>query len=250
MHRDNAGIPTAANAGLAECRGGVRGPHRRGRHRQAHAGLTSNCLTCDQHDLVACGTWHDLIDEHGRFLRVPATPVDNEVDPARGVAGPRHDLQPDVDDPPAGDAWIWTGTATICPVPKTWTCGCGWARYGRLGNLPVSLTQYRLHSNSISERKCELQRSSGEDGLRAGVGTAGHRLASFEAEAMWRPGEDRGSRAPLRDRIRLVGVSTAARSGTARAYAQRALRLKPWDPTGYQAHDGRALLRPRGGKPI
>ena len=245
LHIENSGIPKAANVGLAECRA------------EFVARIDSDDLAkptrfaqqlpyIQQHKLVALGTWHDLIDEHGRFLRVQPTPVDNESIQRGALQGhgticnptslirlkPLLDLGGYSEDfPSAEDLDMWLRLGEV----------------GRLGNLPVSLTQYRLHPNSISELKCQLQRELAKLACERAWARRGI-SGSFEAGEMWRPGHDRKSK----HRFAMEYGWWAFNSGevnTARSYAQRALRLKPWDPLGYKLMLA-SLLRPGGGKPV
>ena len=76
VHRDNGGISAAANAGLEACRGtyvarldsdDVAKPQR----------LEAQLAYLKKHDLIACGTWHELIDERSRYLKTLRPPTDD-----------------------------------------------------------------------------------------------------------------------------------------------------------------------------
>ena len=245
LHLENQGIPKAANAGLAECRG------------EFVARIDADDLAkptrfaqqlpyIRQHGLVALGTWHDLIDEHGRFLRIQPTPVDDESIQRGALQGHGTICNPtsmirraailevngyseDLSSAEDLDMWLKLG------------------EIGRLGNLPVSMTQYRLHSGSISERRCELQRRLAKMACERAWERRGI-SGSFEAGAMWRPGEDRTSQHHFAIEYGWWAFNSGE-VGTARAYAQRAVRLKPWDPMGWKLMAA-SVIRPGGGTPV
>ena len=245
IHQENAGIPKAANKGLAVCRADfvaridaddLAKPTR----------FAQQLPYIQQHNLVALGTWHDLIDEHGRFLRIQPTPVDDESIQRGALQGHgticnptsiiRRDAMLRVDGysedlSSAEDLDMWLKLGEI----------------GRLGNLPVSMTQYRLHSGSISERQCELQRALAKMACERAWKRRGI-SGSFEAGEMWRPGEDRGSKHHFAIEYGWWAFNSGEVS-TARAYAQRAMRLKPWDPMGWKLMAA-SLMRPGGGTPV
>jgi len=226
----NSGISKACNAGLADCRGefiaridadDVAKPNR----------LDAQLNYMREHGLVACGSWHDLIDERGRFLKVLKVPVD-EADVQRealkghgSICNPtsmtRHRALLDIG-----------GYLEELPVAEDLDCWLRLGELGKLGNIPESLTQYRLHSHSISEQKCQLER----DCAKIACENAWRRRGiegTFEAGHMWRPGKDRHSR----HQFALEYGWWAFKSEqfkTAAAYGGRAVRLKPWSLGGYQ----------------
>lgn len=226
----NCGISKACNAGLATCRGefiaridadDVTKPNR----------LEVQLKYMREHDLVACGSWHDLIDERGRFLKVLKVPVDDadiQREALKGhgsICNPtsmvRHQSLLEIG-----------GYNEELPVAEDLDCWLRLGEIGKLGNIPESLTQYRLHSNSISEQKCQLERDCAKIACEHAWERRGIE-GTFEAGHMWRPGKDRHSR----HEFALEYGWWAFKSGeaeTAKSYGWRAVRLKPWSLGGYQ----------------
>jgi glycosyltransferase involved in cell wall biosynthesis len=241
---ENAGISKANNIGLEACRADwvaridaddLAKPRR----------LEVQYPYVREHDLVACGTWHDLIDEVGRFLRVQQTPVDDEAIQRAALRGHGAICNPtsifhrktfldlggyseDLISAEDLDCWLRLGEV------------------GPLGNVPQSLGAYRLHSGSISERQCRAQRAFAKEACERAWRRRGI-TGTFEASDMWRPGRDRTSRHKFAVEYGWWAF-TSGEARTAVAYAKRAVLLKPWDMTGYKLL-GATLLRGSGGRP-
>lgn len=226
----NAGIPQAANVGLAACRGqfiaridadDIAKPRR----------LEVQVQYLRDHDLVACGTWHDLIDERGRLLKLLKTPVDNETIQDRALKGHGSICNPTsmIRRQPFVDLG---GYSEDLPVAEDLDSWLRLGEVGNLGNVPECLAQYRLHSHSISEQKCQLER----DCAKIACARAWKRRGiegSFEAGHMWRPGKDRGSRHHFATEYGWWAFQSQ-QFRTAASYGWRAIRLKPWHPGGYK----------------
>lgn len=226
----NAGIPQAANVGLAACRGefvaridadDIAKPRR----------LEVQLAYMKEHGLVACGTWHDLIDERGRLLKLLKTPVDNATIQERALKGHGSICNPTsmIRRRPFSDLG---GYSEDLPVAEDLDSWLRLGEVGELGNVPECLAQYRLHSHSISEQKCQLERDCAKIACerawkRRGVD------GSFEAGHMWRPGKDRGSRHHFATEYGWWAFQSQ-QFRTAASYGWRAMRLKPWHPGGYK----------------
>ena len=226
----NSGIPKASNAGLAACRGefvaridsdDIAKPRR----------LEVQLAYLREHGLVACGTWHDLIDERGRFLKLLKVPTDDATIQGEALKGHGSICNPTsmfrrqalVD---------LGGYSEDLPVAEDLDCWLRLGEVGPLGNVTESLAQYRLHSASISEQKCQLERDCAKIACERAWARRGIE-GTFEAGHMWRPGRDRHSR----HRFALEYGWWAFKSGemkTAGSYGWRAVRLKPWDPGGFK----------------
>jgi len=101
---------------------------------------------------------------------------------------------------------------------------------GKLGNLPQVVLHYRLHSNSISEKKGLEQRETARlicerAWKRRGI------EGKFEATASWRPGRDRASRYQFALKYGWWAWNSGERK-TALIYAVKALQIKPWRKEG------------------
>ncbi len=103
---------------------------------------------------------------------------------------------------------------------------------GELANVPETVLQYRLHPASVSEAAGSRQ----IDRMRLACARACERrgvASSFEADAPWRPGEDRLSK----HRFALKYGWWAFNSGerhTARAYGGKAIAARPFSMEGWR----------------
>lgn len=226
----NAGIPKAANAGLAACRGefvarmdsdDIAKPER----------FAVQLPYLKDNGLVACGTWHDLIDERGRFLKVLPTPTDDAVIQDLALKGHGSICNPT-------SMFVRKALADLggysedLPVAEDLDCWLRLGEVGSLGNVPQSLMQYRLHAKSISEEKCQLERDCAKLACERAWARRGIE-GSFEAGHMWRPGKDKLSR----HQFALEYGWWAFKSGenqTAASYGWRAVRLRPTHPGGWK----------------
>ncbi|MEM9417716.1 MAG: glycosyltransferase family 2 protein [Planctomycetota bacterium] len=226
----NAGVPQAANVGLAACRGefvaridadDIAKPRR----------FEVQLQYMKDHDLVACGTWHDFIDEHGRLLKLLETPVDDATIQDMALRGHGSICNPTsmfrrqalVD---------LGGYSEDMPVAEDLDCWLRLGEVGKLGNVPECLGQYRLHSTSISERKCIAQREHARIACERAWERRGIQCV-FEAASPWRPGEDRDSRHHFAMEYGWWAFKSK-QFKTAAAYGWRSVKLKPWNLAGYK----------------
>jgi glycosyltransferase involved in cell wall biosynthesis len=241
---ENSGIPKAANAGLAECRGefvaridadDLAKPPR----------LDRQLRYLVENGLVACGTWHDLIDELGRFLRVQKTPILNDVIQREALKGHGSICNPT--SMFRREAFVELGGySEDLPVAEDLDSWLRLGEVGKLGNVPESLASYRLHSHSISEQKCQLERDCAKVACERAWARRGI-TGTFEASDMWRPGQDRDSRHKFAVEYGWWAF-TSGEAATAIAYGKRAIRLKPWSLQGYKLIAA-TLRRGRGEQP-
>lgn len=226
----NAGVPQAGNVGLAACRAefvaridadDIAMPRR----------LEVQLQYMKDHELVACGTWHDFIDEHGRLLKLLKTPVDDATIQDLALRGHGSICNPT--SMFRREPYVALGGySEDLPVAEDLDCWLRLGEVGKLGNVPERLAQYRLHSHSISEQKCELQRKF----ARIACERAWERRGIdgvFEAAGLWRPGQDRGSRHHFTMEYGWWAFGSQ-QFQTAASYGVRAVKLKPWHPAGYK----------------
>ena len=230
VHRENGGISAAANAGLEACRGtyvarldsdDIAKPHR----------VESQLAYLKEHGLIACGTWHDLIDERSRFLKTLRPPTDDHAIQLLLLKGhgaicnptSMYLKQPFID---------LGGYALELASAEDLDCWLRLGELGKLGNVPQSLGQYRLHHGSVSEQKCETQRQRAKIACERAWERRGID-GSFEAQSLWRPGEDVASRHRFALEYGWWAFNSGQRS-TAASYAWRAIRLRPLDAGGWK----------------
>ncbi len=226
----NAGIPQAANVGLAACRGefiaridadDIAKPRR----------FEVQLAYMKKHGLVACGTWHDLIDEEGRLLKLLKTPVDDATIQDLALRGHGSICNPT--SMFRREAYMKLGGySEDLPVAEDLDCWLRLGEVGKLGNVPECLSQYRLHSHSISEKKCQLQRDFAKLACERAWKRRGIQ-GVFEAAGLWRPGVDRGSRHHFAMEYGWWAFGSE-QFQTAASYGGRAIKLKPWHPAGYK----------------
>ena len=241
--QSNRGIPKSANEGLSMCRG------------QYVARLDSDDLAkpdrlrrqvefLEREDVVCVGSWFDLIDERGRFLTVLKPPEEDHEIQRLALAGHGSICHP--------CAMIRRGALErIGGYDEHFALACDldlWLRLGevgRLANMAVSLTRYRVHSGSVSEQRGRQQR----DYARQACERAWKRRGmdgTFEAEDLWRPGEDRLSKHAYALKYGWWAFN-AAEHRTAVYYGARAVALSPWNGEGWSLLLS-ALAR-KGGRP-
>jgi glycosyltransferase involved in cell wall biosynthesis len=116
------------------------------------------------------------------------------------------------------------------------------AEVGRLANLPVIVTRYRLHPNSVSERQQRLQIAKS----RAVAAEASARLGlpdRFVERQPWRP-SDRASRLNFATWFGWAAYKRRDRRGAVR-YGLKAVAAVPWKQDGWRLLACALLKRPR-----
>ena len=99
---------------------------------------------------------------------------------------------------------------------------------GRLANLPEAVIDYRLHAGSLSEQRTAEQQAEVKAAVELAWARRGITDGVLEHTEAWRPGRDRASRARFALRYGWWAWESGEH-GTARHYAQKALRARPWD---------------------
>ncbi len=230
IRQANAGIPRAANAGLAACRAAIIA------RTDADDLLKPNRLEIQlQHlrrsDAVCIGTFVDYIDDRGRLLTTIKSPTDNDA------------IQQALLD---GHCSIWHTSSMmrreaierVGGYDEAFDCALDldlWLRLGEvgpLGNVPLSLQMYRLHANSVSETKRTRQRER----CRLACERAYRRRGldrPYKDPGDWRPGADRQSRFDYALRYGWWAFGSGQRQ-TAMFYGAKAVRLRPHVATGWK----------------
>lgn len=184
-----------------------------------------------KHPKVVCvGGSHYLIDQDGRLLTYLELPTDHQSIEEKALAGHGSICHPSVmmrasalnaiggynpDLVPAEDLDLWLRLGEV----------------GELANLNEPLLKYRLHLQSVSETKGQLQRQKAEEACQRAWQRRGIE-GTFEADYAWRPTNDRASK----HRFMLQYGWWAFNSGqrqTAMLYGGRAVRIDPWRKEGW-----------------
>jgi len=194
--------------------------------------LESQLAHMEAHDDVLCvGGYYDLIDHRGRMLTTMKPPTDHAGIEKQMLAGHTPICHPSAIirreaalkvggyDPEmmlAEDLDLWLRLGEI----------------GLLGNLPVSVVQYRLHFQSVSEQAGLRQRQTARAACLKAYKRRGIKDI-FEANDPARPQADRSSRC----KFSLMYGWWAFNSGhriTALAYGMKSVFLAPLDKEAYR----------------
>jgi len=185
----------------------------------------------DHPEVVCVGGWFQLIDHRGRFLTTLEIATDDQTIQQAALAGHGSICHPtamirrsamlqiggyDENLMPAEDVDLWLKLGEV----------------GQLANLSVPVLKYRLHSRSVSAQACALQRQQ----ARKACELAWQRRnisGKFEADHLWRPGEDRQSRHRFMLQYGWWAFQSGNRS-TAAIYGLKAIRLLPHQTEGWK----------------
>lgn len=185
-----------------------------------------------QHPQIVClGSAYALIDAQGRFLTQLPLPLDNDAIQQKALAGHAAIFQPCA-------MMRRSIVQQIGGYDETMTQAEDldlWLRLGEVGvlaNLPDVLVQYRLHSNSVSEQDCALQRQKAYEACQRAWQRRGIN-GQFEAATHWRPGKDRKSRHQFMMQYGWWAFNSGQRQ-TALIYALKAIQALPTDVTGWK----------------
>jgi glycosyltransferase involved in cell wall biosynthesis len=146
------------------------------------------------HSAVVCvGGAHEIIDEAGRLITCWHLLLDDADIQKAALAGHGSICHPcamirreallavggyNSDLMPAEDLDLWLRLGEL----------------GKLANLPQPVLRYRIHSQSVSEQQCDLQRQQARKACEQAWQRRGIEQGIFEAGDRWRPGRDRWSR--------------------------------------------------------
>jgi glycosyltransferase involved in cell wall biosynthesis len=182
--------------------------------------------------LVCVGGCFQLIDADGRPLTTLKPPADDaEIQ--------RHAL--------AGHGSICHPTAMIrrealekingyCEDFRTAQDLDLWLRLGevgKLGNVQSAVLRFRMHEGSVSETRRVEQRASAKLACERAWQRRGLTNMTFEAEEPWRPGSDAESKLKFAIQYGWWAYNSGEKS-TARHYAVRAIKAKPFNPDGWK----------------
>ena len=175
--------------------------------------------------LVCVGGNFQLIDGDGRALTVLVPPPDDATIQKKALAGHGAICHP--------TAMIRRGALErINGYDESFKTAQDldlWLRIGevgRLGNVPHTVLQFRLHEGSVSETKRHEQRQSARRACENAWKRRGIADGTFEADEPWRPGQD----AESKQRFALQYGWWAFNSGerrTALHYGMKAVRAMP-----------------------
>ena len=182
--------------------------------------------------LVCAGGQFELIDDKGRLLTRLRPPPDDEAIQKLLLAGHTAICHPAA--MMRRDAVVRVGGYD--PYFKTTQDLDLWLRLGeigRLGNVPGVVLKFRQHGGSVSETRREEQRRFGREACERAWKRRGITDGTFEADEPWRPGRDRRSRHQFALRYGWWGFNSGARD-TALAYGLKAVRIAPWDLSGWK----------------
>jgi hypothetical protein len=194
--------------------------------------LESQVAHMEQHEDVLCvGGYYDLIDHRGRMLTTMTPPTDHIGIDREMLAGHTPICHPsammrreaalrvggyDPDMMLAEDLDLWLRLAEI----------------GALANLPVSLVQYRLHFESVSEQAGLRQRQTARLACQRAYQRRGI-PGDFQAHDPARPQSDRRSRCKFSLMYGWWAFNSAHRY-TALAYGLKSVLLSPLDKEAYR----------------
>lgn len=240
ISRENRGIPCTRNELLAQASGeliavmdsdDIALPNR----------LAQQVEFLQQHPQVVClGSAYDLIDAKGRLLTHLPVPLGDEDIQRQTLAGHASIFQPCA-------MMRRSAVLAVGGYDETMTQAEDldlWLRLGEIGklaNLPEVLVQYRLHSNSVSEQDCALQRQKAYEACQRAWQRRGI-TGQFEAGDHWRPGKDRYSRHCFMTRYGWWAFNSGQRQ-TAAIYGLKAIRALPTKLEGWKLL-ACALLKP------
>jgi glycosyltransferase involved in cell wall biosynthesis len=182
-------------------------------------------------EVVCVGGSHDLIDEEGRLLTFLALPqADDEIQKA-ALAGHGSICHPSA----MIRRWALEKTDGYDEAYRSAHDLDIWLKLGeigRLANLKESVLQYRIHTNSVSNRnrisqRLEAQQACLQAWKRRGI--QGH----FEASEPWRPGHDRASRHYFMLQYGWWAFNSHQRE-TAIIYGWRAIKALPFNKEGWK----------------
>ncbi len=184
-----------------------------------------------QPEVVCVGSCHQVIDDCSRLLTELQLPEDNDTIQRLALAG--HGSICNSASMIRRKALIAVGgyDPSVAPAEDLDV----WLKLGEVGllaNLSDVLIKYRLHSNSLSEKKQALQREN----ARLACERAWQRRGiegRFEAGNPWRPGPSRGSRYQYMLRYGWWAFKSAQRQ-TAIYYGIQATQLCPWEREGWK----------------
>ncbi|WP_206603048.1 glycosyltransferase family 2 protein [Leptolyngbya ohadii] len=185
----------------------------------------------DHPEVVCVGGWFQMIDHRGRFLTTLEIPSDDATIQQGLLAGHCSICHSTVMMRRSAVLQVG-GYANDLAQAEDLDLWLKLGEVGKLANLPMPVTQYRLHDRSISEQACLLQRQF----ARQACERAWNRrniTGTFEANSPWRPGTDRRSRHEFTLQYGWWAFHSGNRS-TAGIYGLKAIRLIPYRFEGWK----------------
>ncbi|GAB4376947.1 MAG: hypothetical protein Kow00121_25080 [Elainellaceae cyanobacterium] len=191
-------------------------------------------------DYVCVGGAHDMIDERGRFLTCLRLPEQDAEIQQAALAGHGSICHPCA--MIRRDALLAVGgydeTLRSAHDLDLWL---KLGEMGKLANLPDTVLQYRILTNSVSGSNAVAQRQEARQACEAAWKRRGIQ-GQFEATNPWRPTADRASQQHFMVQYGWWAFNSRQRQ-TAFIYAMKAIWALPWKGSGWNLL-ACALLKP------
>ncbi|NJO41926.1 MAG: glycosyltransferase [Cyanobacteria bacterium CRU_2_1] len=184
------------------------------------------------HPSVVCvGGAHEIVDHQGRLLTRLQLPLANAEIQREALAGHGSICHPCAMMRRSAVLAIGGYDERLMPAEDLDL----WLRLGEMGelaNLPETVLKYRLHLNSVSEKKGHLQRQKAQEACERAWQRRGVN-GRFEAANLWRPGSDRASQHQFMLQYGWWAFNSHQRY-TAIIYASKAIWAVPLRPDGWK----------------
>jgi glycosyltransferase involved in cell wall biosynthesis len=184
----------------------------------------------DHPEVVAVGSYFDVIDDKGRLLTTLEPPTDDADIQQKMLAG--HGAITHSCVMMRKDALMRAGGYDPrFPPAEDLDMLLRMGEQGKLANIPKTLVKFRVHSQSLSEQKQVVQRVRAREAceeawMRRNID------GRFEAGYAWRPGTDTASKHHFFLRFGWWAYNAGQRK-TAMVYGAKAARSRPLDPQGW-----------------
>lgn len=182
--------------------------------------------------LACVGGCFQLIDGEGRALTVLKPPTDDAEIQRQALAGHGSICHPTAMIRRAALAKI-NGYDEEFKIAQDLDLWLRLGEVGRLGNVPQTVLQFRLHEGSVSETKRVEQRRFARMACERAWQRRGITDGTFEAEEPWRPGGDADSKLKFALQYGWWAFNSGHRR-TALHYGVKAVQAKPLRPDGWK----------------
>jgi glycosyltransferase involved in cell wall biosynthesis len=181
--------------------------------------------------VVCVGSAHEVIDEKGRLLTRIELPEDNDGIQAMALGGNFPFNHPSVMIRRAPLVEVGGYDEAMVPAEDLDL----WLRLGEVGalaNLKDTLTKYRQHGNSLSDKNQTKQYNKAREACERAWRRRGIE-GRFEVTEMWRPGADRSSQ---HRHLLMYGwwAFNSSQRQTALIYAMKSIAALPFEVGGWK----------------